>query len=127
MKRKIDNESMALEYCVGVGNQHAKMTRRGDGDLTTSNSELVKTVDVKSNEKAGEAHVKMRNSERSKALAKQYNLHRERDRKVLFGWKDLLNATIGMCVLCVNDCMFTELAFVVNIIHMIHVCNHQSC
>ena len=70
---------------MGVGNQHVKMTRRGDGDLETCNAELVKSVDVKSNEKAGETHVKMRNSERSKDLAEQYNLHRERNRKVLFG------------------------------------------
>ena len=95
IRRKLDNET-GLEYCVKVGNQHIKQHRDGAGTLVSTNADMHRTVDVKSTEQAGEAHAKMRNSDRSKDLAKEYNLHRERNRKVLFGWQDLLDATIGM-------------------------------
>ena len=37
----------------------------------------------------------MRESERSRALTKQYKLHEPRNRKVLFGLEDLRSAAIG--------------------------------
>ena len=88
-----------MEYCINVGNQHVKQIRRGGGSLATDfNLDLKKVVDIKTTEKAGEAHVKMRNIERSTHLAEKYNLHKkERNRKLMFNFTDLLNAAIGMC------------------------------
>ena len=102
VKKKVSSEHVVMEYCVGVGNQHVQLTRRGDGDLTPKNTELTRKVEVKTTIKAGEDHVRMRNSERSTALAKQYNVHKERNRKVLFTFEDLLEATIGLYVVYIS-------------------------
>ena len=84
-----------MEHVVRSGNQHASMTRFGSGDLKQTKIDLCQTVTVMSKHKPGEAHAMMRESERSRALTKQYKLHEPRNRKVLFGLEDLRSAAIG--------------------------------
>ena len=68
---------------VGVGNQHS------------SNTAEISIVKIKSAEKAGQAYMKMRSTQRGRALWDTYKLGKPRERIVLFTMKEMCDATIG--------------------------------
>ena len=93
------NNEKNMVYTTMVTNQYSVFARTAHGEKVPANKDLTKTVEVKSDQKAGVAYNAIRNSVRSDSLWTDHDLTLNRDRKVLLSFNSLRAAVkTTLCV-----------------------------